>query len=338
VMYDNRAYKATRTMLTGDTPSLTGTGWESPVNDWVQNKQYAAINKLCNQVFTNKKLNASAKTFLDSVQVVDGAGRQADTITAASRFVGFEINLKRANNVKAVLNYIGLQFTQSQTFTVYLFHSSQKTAVGTWSVTNASAYSFDWVTATSPTTGTNELHYVNYSGNIDSGGVYYLGYFEDDISGTAIEKDFDCNTRAKWSKWAQIRPIEVASGSLDGTNIFDIDAIGHSDTNYGLNFSFSVKSDITEMMVNNKSLFVDALGLQFANDMIQEVIFNSSSRINALQDTATRNAVMYEWNGQDNYDSIVNRLNRAKDALGFDLSQISQIVATDRPRMKIGNV
>lgn len=337
-MYDNIAYKATRTMLTGDRPSLTGTAWESPVNDWIQNKQYASINKLCNQLFTSKKINESAKTFLDSVQVVDGAGRQADTVTAASRFVGFEINLKRANNIKAVLNYIGLQFTQSQTFTVYLFHSSQKKAVGTWSVTNASATSFDWVAATSPTTGTNELHYVNYSNNIDSGGKYYIGYFEADISGSAIEKDYDCDTRYKWSQWAEIRPIAIASGALDGTNIFDIDEIGYSDSNFGLNFSFSIRSDITEMIVNQKSLFVDALGYQFASDMLQEMIFNSSSRINALQDTAKRNAVLYEWNGQDNHDSIVSRLNRAKEALSFDLSKISQVVASNGPRIRIGNI
>jgi len=337
-MYDKIAYKSTRTMTTGDTPSLTGTGWESPVNDWIQNKQYASISKLCNQLFTSKKINESAKTFLDSVQVVDGAGRQADTVTGSSRFVGFEINLKRANNIKAVLNYIGLQFTASQTFTVYLFHSSQKAAVGTWSVTNASATSFDWVTAASPTTGTNELHYVNYSGNIDSGGKYYIGYFEDDISGSAIEKHYDCDTKFKWSKWAEIRPIAVESGSLDGTNIFDIDDVGYADTNFGLNFSFSIKSDITEMIVNNKGLFVDAMGYQFASDMLQEMIFNSSSRINALQDTAKRNAVLYEWNGQDNRDSIVSRLNNAKEALSFDLSKISQVVASNGPRIKIGNI
>ncbi|KKL26347.1 hypothetical protein LCGC14_2396180, partial [marine sediment metagenome] len=236
VIYDLVAYQAGRTMLTGDTPSKTSTAWTTPVDDWLTNKENASINKLCNDLFTNKKMNESTKTFLDSVQVVDGAGRQADTVTASSRFVGFEIDLKRANNIKAVINYIGLQFTSIQTnLTIYLFHSSQKTAIGTWVLTSGAATSFDWIDAKTPTTGSNELHYVNYALNIDSGGMYYIGYFEDDITGSAIEKSLGCgacggypNTSFKWSKWAEIRPFEVLSGNLDGTNIFDIEDVSYS--------------------------------------------------------------------------------------------------------------
>ena len=340
VKYDNIAYQAGRTMLTGDVPSLTSTAWTTPFIDWMTNKENASINKLCNDLFTSKKINESTKTFLDSVQVVDGAGRIEDTITASSRFVGFEIDLKRTNNIKAIINYIGLQFTSIQSgLTIYLFHSSQKAAVGTWSLTSAAANSFDWLTAASPATGSNEMHYVNYALNIDSGGMYYLGYFEDDITGSAIEKDIGWNcgcgsTVVKWSKWAQIRPIAVASGDLDGTNIFDIDAIGYGDTNYGLNFSFSVETDITEMLVNKKALLVNALGYQFANDMLKEMLFNPNSRINKKQDTATKNTIKYEFSAPDDPDTIVNKLKDAKNALGFDLSRISQVLP-DRGARKL---
>lgn len=341
-IYDNIAYRAQRTILTGTVvPSLTSTIWQTPAKDWITEKQNASINKLCNQMITNKKLNESTKTFLDSVQVVDGAGRIEDTITASSRFVGFEIDLKRSNNIKAVLNYIGLQFTSIQTdLTIYLYHSSQKTAVGTWVLTSASAESFDWIDASSPDTGVNSMHYVNYATNIDSGGRYYLGYYEADITGSAIEKDVGCDcsgsaTVIKWSKWASIKPFAVESTHLDGTNIFDIDHIGYGDTNYGLNFSFSIESDITEMLVNKKALFVNALGYQFANDMLQEMIYNPNSRINKKQDTSTRNAVLYEWSAPDNQNSIKNQLAEAIDALGFDLSRISQILPDVEGRRKI---
>ena len=127
VKYDKVAYKAQSATLAANVPSLTSTVWQTPVKDWITNKQYASINKMLNQVFTNKKLNESTKTFLDSVQVVDGVGDLNDTVTASGRFVGFEIKLKRANNLKATINYIGLQFSSIQTdLTIYLFHSSQK--------------------------------------------------------------------------------------------------------------------------------------------------------------------------------------------------------------------
>jgi len=336
-MYDKVAYKATRTMATGDTPSLTGTAWESPVNDWIQNKQYASINKLSNQIFTNKKLNESTKTFLDSVQVVDGAGRIEDTVTGTSRFVGFEISLKRINNIKAVINQIGLQLTTAQTLTIYMFHSSHKAAVATWSLTNATANTFDWKTAT-VTTGSNELNYVNYSNDIDSGGKFYIGYFEDDLTGSAIEKDYNCDTRYKWSRWADIRPISIASAGLDGTNIFDIADVSYGSSNYGLNLSFSIKTDLTEMLTENKELFVDALGYQFASDMLQAMIFNADSRINQVQGPAARNAVAYEWNAAENANSIRKRLDQAYKALAFDLSRISQAINRDGRRIHIGAI
>jgi len=333
--YDNVVYKSQRTMLTGDTPSLTSTAWQTPLKDWITQKKEASINKLCNQLFTNKKLNESTKTFLDSVQVVDGAGNIEDTVTASGRFVGFEIDLLRANNVKAVINYIGLQFSSAQTdLNIYLFHSSQKSAVATWKLSSAST-SFDWVDASSPETGSNRLDYVNYALNIDSGGKYYIGYFEDDITGSAIEKE--C-ANVKWSQWAEIRPICVESAHLDGYNIFDIDNVGYGDANYGLNFSFSIESDITEMLVNKKALFVNALGYQFASDMLQEMIFNPGSRINKAQDTMSRNAVLYDWNAPDNQNSIKNQLKQAIDALGFDLSKISQVLPNKRKGIRIGNI
>ena len=344
VIYDNVAYKAQRAILTGTVvPSLTSTVWQTPVKDWITDKENASINKLLNQVFTNKKMNETTKTFLDSVQVVDGAGRIEDTVTASGRFVGFEIDLKRANNIKAVINYIGLQFTSIQTdLTIYLFHSSQKTAVGTWSLTSAAANSFDWLTAASPATGSQELHYVKYSTNIDSGGKYYIGYFEDDITGSAIQKELGCgecggypNASYKWSQWAAIRPFEVASGDLDSTNIFDIDGVSYTDSNYGLNFSFSIKSDVTELLINNKALFINALGYQFANDMLQEFIYNADSRINKKIDTAHRNTIMYEWSAPENQNSIKNQLKDAIDALGFDLSRISQVLPDNNGRRKI---
>lgn len=348
VIFDNVAYQAGRTMLTGDTPSLTSTAWTTPVLDWLEQKEDAAINKLCNDLFTDKKLNQSTKTFLDSVQVVDGAGRLEDTITASDRFVGFEITLQRSNNIKAVISNIGLQFTSIQTnLTIYLFHSSQKEAVGTWVLTSGAANSFDWISATDPTTGTNELYYVNYALNIDSGGTYYIGYFEEDITESAIKKELGCsecggypNSNYKWSKWAMIRPFEVVSGDLDGTNLFDIDRIGYSDTNYGLNFSFTIESDITEMLVNKKALLVNALGYQFALDMLKEMIFNPNSRINKMQDTSTRNSIKYEFEAPEGMDTLRDKLKDARNAVGFDLSRISQVLPDGggRKKLRLGNM
>jgi len=55
-----------------------------------------------------------------------------------------------------------------------------------------------------------------------------------------------------------------------------------------------------------------------------------------MQDIATRNSVIYEWNGVDNPNSIKRRLDQSIDALSFELSRISQALADNGPRIKIG--
>ena len=132
-----------------------------------------------------------------------------------------------------------------------------------------------------------------------------------------------------------IRPFTVESAGLDGANIFDIEDVSYGDSNYGLNFSFSIESDITEMLVNQKAKFVNALGYQFASDMIGEMIFNPNSRNNKTQDTATRNSVLYEWNAPDNQSSIQNRLRESIEALGVDFSKISQVLPDTGGRRKL---
>ena len=142
------AYEAIKTVPTGQTPP-NATYWKLPINDWLQQKVEASINKVVNQVFVNKKLSQSTKTFIENVQLFDGAGKMSDTITANSRFVGLKISPKKINNIAILVDYIGLQFTSAQTsLIVYLFHSSQYAPVATASFTTTNAYSFDWQAST----------------------------------------------------------------------------------------------------------------------------------------------------------------------------------------------
>ncbi len=331
---ENITYKALRTIAATSTVPASSTAWESPVNDWIETKIDSSISVLCNVMQTDKKIAKSTKTFLDNVQLIDGAGRMDDTITASSRFVGFEIIPKPTNNIAATLDYIGLQFSTAQTaLPVYLYHSSQNSPIGTFSFTTSAGRSFDWLSASDNiSTGSYTLPYVNYARNIDSGGTYYLGYYEDDISGSAIEKDFtSCRNSPNYkmfTKWMDIRPISVSG--VSGTSLFDIDDVGYTESSFGMNLSISVKTDITDMIVSNKTLLTNALGFQFAGDMLNEMLMNSSSRINRSQENATRNTILYELNEENPY-SLNNKMRGAIEAMEFDFSEISQVLPTGRP-------
>lgn len=329
VISDNIAYKSTKYIATGSAPDADG--WKSPVNDWIEGKINATISKLCNNVATNKKINESTKTYLESIQVVDGNADVSNTITPSGRFVGFEITPKAINNITAVIDYIGLQFTAAQTnLKIYLFHSSKQQYLGYFTVSTSGAKNFEWKSASTTMSegGRYSLPYIDYTNNIDSGGSYFIGYFEDDISGNAIYKDWEPgNNYRLFNNFITIRPIEVET--LNGTDLFDLSDIGYCDNNHGINLSISVKTDITDILVTNKSLLTNALGYQFAMEMLWEMIHNPNSRINRKQENATKSAVTYEIseNGR-----IKTEYENAIRALNFDLSSISQVLPQDGPR------
>lgn len=325
-----------------------GTNWKLPINDWLTQKENAAISKVLNRVFTNKKIAESSKTLLESVQLFDGAGRFQDTITASGRFVGLEITPKKINNIALVLDYIGLQFTEIQTdLKIYVFHSGRSAAIDTQEITTLAANSFHWQAGT-----IENLDYVDYTLHVDSGGRFYVGYFEDDISGSAINKndqylgsrcsgcsDTDKNLYNLWNKFFDVQPIEVASGDLNGVALWDLSKIGYqTSTNFGMNLSISVKTDVTDILVSNKAVFTDALGYQFAYDMLKEMLALPPARLNRLGDNAQNRAAFFIQELNED-DTLKRRLDDAIAGLTFDLSQLSQVLPKDSPqRLRIGAI
>ena len=337
-----------------DPASDSGAWWKLPINNWLTQKINASVSKVLNRMFTNKKLMGSTKTLLDNVQLFGGAGRLQDLVTANGRFVGLEITPKQINNIQLIIDYIGLQFTQVQTdLTIYLFHSSRPAAITSLAITTATANRFQWTTAIVDAVNNFTLNYVDLANSIDAGGSYYLGYFEDDISGSAIKKRYqfgappcygcngvDTGLYNLWNKFFDVRPFAVAAADLDGTNLWDISKMGYFlTTNFGINLSVSARVDVTEMLVSNKTVFTDALGYQFAVDMLNEFIYNPNSRLNREGDNAQRNAVLYELNNPNDESTLVKRLDNAIKGLDFDFSNISQALPSDKPqRLRMGSM
>ncbi len=342
-------YESVTDSNVGNDPTTDdGTNWKLPINDWLTQKVNASIMKMLYKLQNHKKIMESTKTLLENIQLFDGAGRFQDVITPNSRFVGLELSPKRINNISLVLDYIGLQFTQAQTnLKIYVFHSSQLAAIKTQIISTTPIKSFAWTAGDSIV-----LDYVRYSSNLDSGGTYYIGYFEDAIAGNAIKKrhqfadppcggcnDNDQSLYNLWNEFFDVRAIEVANGDLNGTDLWDISKIGYQEaTNFGLNLSVSVKTDVTDMLVSNKSIFTNPLGYQFAYDMLQEFMNDPQARLNRLVDNATNKAAfgIQELNEKD---TLKKSLDDAMGGLQFDTARLSQVLPNDRkPRMRLGTI
>ena len=214
-------------------------------------------------------------------------------------------------------------------------------------VTTSVAYRFEWKTlADTTSTLPFELDFVNFAGNIDSGGHWYIGYFESAITGSSIEKKYDfeegpctgcgADTDVRiynlWNKYVDIMPFYFATADLDGTNLPDISKIKQTPTtNYGLNLSMSVMPSVTEMVLKQKHLIAYPLGIQFAVDMLGWMSFNPPLRTNAVRANASQQAILYERDGDANTEGLKQRLNKAITALAEDLSRISTALPDNKP-------
>lgn len=348
-IYANVAYQCTVAASTiGVLPSLL-TEWKTVFSAWMGEKINTSISNLFNRLAVEKKLNLSTKSLFENVQLFTGAGRLQDTITNGGRLVGMQVDPKKINNIKVVLDRLGVQFSAVQPgFTIYLFHSSRKQAVASMVVTTTIAYKFEWKTLLDTTTVLPfDLNFVDFTNNIDSGGHWYIGYFESTIAGSAINKAYDfevgpcvgCDgSQAEvriynlWNKYVDIMPFYFKSTDLDGVNLPDISKIVQTPTtNYGLNLSMSVKPDVTELILQQKDLLVYPLGLQFAVDMLGWMAFNPPLRTNAVRANASQQAILYERDGDASTEGLKQRLNKAISALAEDLSRLSTALPDNKP-------
>lgn len=319
-------------------PSTSPAWWMSLNEYMLINLQGQAIIKVLQGVINNKKLAQTSKGIFENLRIFEGAGKMSNTVIKQSRFVGFEITIKKFDNLQAKIDYIGLQFSAAQTdLNIYLFHSSKKDAIATFKVSTTKADSFEWKAVS-----TFLLNYVNFDqttvGNqTDAGGSFYIGYFEDDIAGQAISKDIDLSQRpcngcptetynlyswVQWTKYLNIRPVSVESSYLDGYELWDIEGNAYPRYgNFGMNLQITVKAEITDFILRNKSVFLDAWGKQVAVDVLN--IIRTSIRNNAISES-TKQAALFDLKGDSAKENtgLEYELQQAIKAIEIDISGI----------------
>ena len=84
---------------------------------------------------------------------------------------------------------------------------------------------------------------------------------------------------------------------IDGHNaatLFDVNDIENTDETYGLNFDITAMKDFSNVVVQNKSKFVNAIGYQVAADVLDLIL--KSVRSNRIE-SITEGQVLYEIEG-----------------------------------------
>lgn len=348
--YNGVTYVSLANTNKGNTPSSSPTWWKPQFNAYIEQLTNTAIINMVQRVISDKQLTGASKSILDDVKLFDGEGRVTSTIVGQSRFVGFEIKVKNYEGLIAIVRQIGGQFSQTQAaLRIYLYHSSQSAAVTYYDMTTTKTNSMEWFAPTD-----FNLNFCKYSKH-DAGGAWYLGYYEDSLSGQAINRDIDlvsepCGTCWKdaynhfaWqlrNRYFEISPIAIDYAYLSGTSLPDLDHVSYvSNNNFGLNLALTAVCDLTDFFVYNKNLFVRALWKQMAHDVLRQVAF--STRIDGIAKTL-RNDAYVELKGDPTrpYKSgLEYELQSEYDALNVSINDINTPCMSKKNKgIKVGGI
>lgn len=339
---NGKVYEALRDTQ-GDEPSASPLDWleVNLLSQKLEQIVKSAGSKVLAQIFTEKKLNQVTKAIFENVQLFDGAGSMLDKELKASRFVGFQLVAENHRDVITVIKKLGTQFSaENPAFKLYVYHSSQEDPIKIYTLNLTKVNSFQWSKITDDD---GELYLRYLSEDHAPGGAFYIGYYEADLLGQAINKGYDfqsipcatCNRDyafySQWSRYIAVTPFEVPAAALVGINpadpggpkLWDIDYNQYQYVkNYGLNLDFTTRCDVTDFLCSEKHLLADALLKQVAVDILRELAYSTRNNVIAKE---VCQLAMYALNNKDNYTpGAEKKLEKAIAAISFDLSDLNE--------------
>lgn len=297
-------------------------------NTWLQKLYDGAVVQVFNDIMVEKKMESTYKAVVDSLRLYDGIGRQVDRVIKRGRFVGFEIIVSPQEGLQVAISKIGFQVDTIQTgMDLYLYHSSQLDPLLIHPINITKVNSFSWFTIPDAIlSGVSESN--------DSDGVFYLGYYEDELTGQVFYRrqswdtpcstcnNYDVSAFNRWSKYITIRPISVASSRIqsDGT-LFDLNYITYErEQNWGMNLSISVYCNLTAFFSQNKAIVAPALSMRIAIQILNLIAF--STRINAIAEQSFKLAHA-ELDTRKDSGSFYMQYYQTLKATNMDLSGIN---------------
>lgn len=319
-------------------PPNDPTNWDvyNPFQIWMQQIYNQAVSNFFSSVFTKKKLLRMAKVILERQQLYRGSGSIHNKIIPEGRFVGFEILPQQAEGLWVYIDEVGFQGNAANpNMKFYLYHSDQAAAIASWVIPIASAKTFQWSDLKSGSTLNCIMKYLKFN----TSGVYYFGYYEEDIVGNALSKDWNCSSYPcvgcdgvdisyynQWSRYTTFRNIQVPSSALESDRtLFDTSRISYGSlTNWGMNLSITVRCNLTDYIIYNKLLFADAFATQIAKELLEKIAKGirigpspAQTKVSAISDLDEKSPG--NWiKKMGGYEDTINALNI--DMSGFSKS------------------
>jgi len=244
---------------------------ERTFNAYVQQVHTSETLNLIQRFVARQKKKLETKELLSNVTIPQVFNDLHDTITKDSRFVGYAITPRESKSININIKEIGLQSSASESFTLYLFDPTQQTAIASDTVT-CSGKSVEW------TTLDWDVEFDKSDGG--AGSTYLIGYFEDDLSGTLYEQDWADGAAHAAMKitrhYAGLSPFRFNNSTLSGVELPDMQYVESSLSckTSGFVLRFNVKCDITDVLVDNITMFGEAIQHAIAIRYLRDALYD----------------------------------------------------------------
>lgn len=339
VAYDGTYWTASENTISTDVPGVSPKWLErGKLSKYLIERRKEAIRTAIMDIYNTKKESHIARETLGDLMLYDGAGNLNDLIVNKSQLVGLEIKLLENTGLEVILKQISLQLSAAQDMVLYLWHSSSKEAIATINLSYTKNYSVQWFDLD------RTLKYRDLSNNLDNG-LYYLGYYQDDIAVQAVRKRFNfgsipCGTCSqynrkayqRYSQYVKVRAFRIASPPANN-ELWDIDnTVYETDNNWGLNLRLQPNCNITQYIIDKKEVFADVISWQLKYNLLAEVA--NTTRSNSISEqtkTLARGVLQSEHLGGE---GISSNLKKSKSAASLEISDIERNVCMPRAKPK----
>ena len=304
------------------------------LENYLNDRRSAASIQMTNDIVIKRGYDKYATKTLANDVIIDRYGWSKDTILNVGRFVGFAIKPKLSIGLASVIKAIGFQQTASQNVTFYLYHSSKHLPVETFTISSSGSNDFTW---------TNKELRLYAEDQNNTGGLWIVGYYQDDLDGQAINyskldwKNGPCGSCdggqrlesfRNLRKYMSIEPIYVAGANLpelidDVRPMFDLNDMFYDlNTNHGVNFRISAECDLTNFVRDHKMAMTQLLGLKTAIMILEDI--KHSLQINYIEEEMKAMIIRdLEGDKETNGLTMYDKYNMAMEQVNFDHSKKS---------------
>lgn len=326
-------YRAKRDNLGAD-PASSPNDWEpfDAFSEWLEDKTKGSILKAVRSLWTQGGSEKTMKSVLEARRLLDNTSKIDNLITGTDSLVGFELVPIRSLGVTTKIQKIGLQFTDTDEITVYLLHSSQRAVYKQQTFQRTKDGGMEWFEPTDWV-----LPYA--PADLDAGGSWYLAYDQTGLAGQAVNANQDFSKKPNGysysenadyiSKYLEVHPFRTSDFTSGAVALWDVTKNQTVyTTNWGINLQFSVECDPTDLIIEQKGIFQDLIGLQVAIDLLGEMAYNPESKVSRKNETITKMDIMYALDGDSQSykkSGLRYEFSKALTAVELDLAGMSRV-------------